>query len=172
MKLIGITGLKGSGKSTLAKHIESKGFIRIPFAETLKHMLLAFGLTEEQVAGNEKETPCDILCGKTPRHAMQTLGTEWGREFLGDQVWLRSWQHKMESAHRDGFPVVVDDVRFPNEAELVTKLGGLVFRVMRDGCAVTGHASETQILSLSAIEIHNRGTTADLYRDFDWIMAK
>jgi hypothetical protein len=167
MRLIGITGLKGSGKSTLARHIESLGYKRIPFAETLKDMLKAFGLTGAQVTGSEKEIPCDILCGQTPRYAMQTLGTEWGRAHIGEQVWLRSWQHKMELAHRDGRSVVVDDARFPNEAALVTALGGKMIRVTRPGCAVTAHASENQILDLPVdVEIANTGTLDDLFAEF------
>ena len=43
-------------------------------------MLYQLGLGEAHIEGALKEVPCELLGGKTPRYAMQTLGTEWGRD--------------------------------------------------------------------------------------------
>jgi hypothetical protein len=49
---------------------------QVKFAGPLKSMCMALGLTEAHIEGHLKEVPCELLCGQTPRHAMQTLGTE------------------------------------------------------------------------------------------------
>jgi hypothetical protein len=62
---------------------------------------------------------------------------------------------------------VVDDVRFPNEAALVRALGGKMIRVVRPGCVLTAHASESQILDLAVdTEIQNVGTLDELFAAF------
>jgi putative protein kinase ArgK-like GTPase of G3E family len=78
-QIIGLTGLMGSGKSLAAQELERIGFTRTRFAGSLKDMMRVLGLTEEEIEGNLKETACALLGGKTPRYAMQTIGTEWGR---------------------------------------------------------------------------------------------
>ena len=85
--VIAITGQAGSGKTTIAKHLELEyNYVRVRFAEVLKDMLLALGLTEEEINGDLKEKPCSLLLGKTPRHAMQTLGIEWGRNLIHPDI--------------------------------------------------------------------------------------
>ena len=85
--LLGIHGKAGSGKSTAAQVLIDGGFKRVKFADPLKNMLRAIGLTDQHIEGDLKEVPCDMLLGQTPRHAMQTLGTEWGRGCIGGEFW-------------------------------------------------------------------------------------
>jgi hypothetical protein len=139
--IIAFTGPIGSGKTTAAMQLEKEWYQRVRFAETLKRMAIAFGLTREQVDGAYKEVPAEIICGKTPRFFMQSLGTEWGRSMLGEEVWVNAWRATIErlspSTH-----VVVDDARFPNEFEMVRRLGGLVVYIDREGCEPGEHPSE------------------------------
>lgn len=77
--VIALTGLAGSGKSTASKYlVEKHGYQLVKFAGPLKDMLRAIGFGEDDIEGNGKELSNSLLCDKTPRHAMQTLGTEWG----------------------------------------------------------------------------------------------
>ncbi len=139
--IIGVIGPKGSGKSEIAKLlVEQYDFSRHAFADPLKKALMvAFGLSREQVYGSLKETPTDKLCGRTPRHAMMTLGTEWGRDLIHPDIWTAAWRSTMPPGN-----VVVDDLRFPNEFELVKKtLDGYVVSVRRPGYEYdVSHASE------------------------------
>lgn len=149
MILIGIAGPAQSGKSTLAgefrRLVEFRGqkYCEHPFAGPLKRMLASIGV---DVSDPSKNVPVPFLDGKvTPRVMMQTLGTEWGRALLPD-LWLRVWRHWLdESAH----VVVVPDVRFDNEAELIREIGGTIVHVRRkptaDMLAVPAHASEAGI---------------------------
>lgn len=147
MNIIALTGPIGSGKTELAKYmLWDHGYYRYPFASYLKRMLASIGLTEDQLNGSLKETPCDLLCGKTPRVAMQTLGTEW-RNMIGQDLWVRLWEHDVASqsqGQKNNGRIVVDDLRFQHEADAVHRLGGKVVRVIRpDVWGSHNHPSET-----------------------------
>jgi hypothetical protein len=130
--VVAFIGPAGSGKSEAAKYIDRAfGFERTRFANPLKNMLkLGLGLTHEQVDGDQKEVPTDKLCGRTPRHAMKTLGTEWGRDQIHPDLWAEAWYNTLPNVPR----VSVDDMRFPNEHKLVKKrMRGTVIRIQRAG---------------------------------------
>lgn len=144
--LIGLTGKAGAGKSFAAKRlIEKHGFVLIKFADPLKNMLRALGLTDDHLEGHLKEVPCNILAGKTPRFAMQTLGTEWGRNIIDDQLWLNQfWRRATAPGMRN---VVCDDVRFPNEADLIKQIGGHIVHITGSkNLSLHTHASESYTL--------------------------
>lgn len=142
--LIGIIGGKGQGKSTIARHLwRDHGFAVVKFADPLKDMLTAIGLRLDELEGDLKETPCALLCGKTPRFAMQTLGTEWGRDQIDPRFWEALWRDATRRTFSYGLDVVTDDVRFPNEMQAVRDLGGHLLRVVRPGARTDdSHASE------------------------------
>lgn len=139
--LIGITGHAGAGKSTVAATLVRHGFVRMRFADTLKNMLRCLGLTEAEIDGDLKELPCKALGGRTPRFAMQTLGTEWGRDTVHYNLWVDA---AMSRFHNSTHSVVFDDVRFGNEALAIRNMGGEIWRVTRGNPLnmVGQHASE------------------------------
>lgn len=162
--LIAFSGAAGAGKSTAAGILQDlASYSRVRFADPIKVMLRDFGLTFEQVDGSLKETPCDLLCGKSPRRAMQTLGDEWGRQLIGGDVWVRAWERRIEEvvALRD-CGIVVDDLRYPNELDAILARGGVVIRVVRaEAGEIEAHASESHILFSQRILI-NDGTHEEL----------
>ncbi len=144
----------GSGKTAFANALEADGYVRVPFAGTLKEMvavlLEAVGYSPDLVAellSERKEVPLDALGGITTRRLLQTLGTEWGRALMPD-VWLRCWQGRVEAALAAGKGAVADDIRFANEAEAITAIGGAMVRIQRPAADCRGdalvlaHASE------------------------------
>lgn len=138
--LIGLCGQAGAGKSTVAGILEARGFVRHRFAGPLKNMLRAVGLTEREIEGDDKELPCAMLAGATPRKAMQTLGTEWGRGLHPD-LWVSLWAHRIPEGD-----VVAEDVRFENEAAAIVNAGGWIVRVHRAGLpAPMPHISEAGV---------------------------
>lgn len=141
--VIALTGLAGSGKSTASKYLAEKhGYQLVKFAGPLKDMLRAIGFGEDYIEGSGKELSNALLCDKTPRHAMQTLGTEWGRKCIGETFWTGLWVDTATGVIAKGGRVVVDDCRFPNEAEEVRKLGGVVWRIVGRGGIAGSHESE------------------------------
>ncbi len=152
---VGFCGPAGAGKSTAAERLVQHWlFSRVRFAGPLKAMLLALGLDAEQVDGGRKEEPTPLLCGCTPRQAMQWLGTEWGRNLIGDGFWIEAWRAAVEReraqyGYASGFRplklIVADDVRFANEAKAIRDQGGIVVRIERPGSVSAsggGHVSE------------------------------
>lgn len=107
-----------------------------------------------------------MLCGHSARYAMQVLGTEWGRQQIGEDLWERIW---CNAVARSGHRAVADDVRFPNEVDAVKRCGGYVICVVRDVRDAfmppvdVGHASE-RFMSLAYDElIINDGTEHELH---------
>lgn len=136
MKIVGLIGAKGSGKSKVASYMEvNHGYYRHPMAMVLKNMLASAGLTERQLNGDLKEVPCPLLCGHSPRFAMQTIGTEWGRNLIGTDLWCALTEHSLRTIEEDGHDVfVIDDIRFPNEVAMIRRLGGELWSIRRE-CA-------------------------------------
>ncbi len=172
-RLIGFCGAAGAGKTFAATHLaRCYGYSRVRFAGPLKSMLHALGLTEAETDGAEKDKPCALLGGKTPRHAMQTIGTEWGRQHIDADLWVRAWERAAAQFLDAGFPVVVDDVRFANEASAIWSRGGILIRIDRDtgGLVPCGaHASETQPLHFDRI-IGNSGEPEEFMAALDAVV--
>lgn len=150
--IFGITGAKKSGKSTVAEYLYDNltDAVRIPFAGPLKTMLKTLGLSDAQLYGDDKEKEDhEILCGKTSRWAMQSLGTEWGREHIGKDIWMNAWLRQVNKYRGGRAVILTDDVRFPNEVQVIKDLGGKIIKVRRPKVEVQSqHESEMHILSL------------------------
>jgi hypothetical protein len=170
--LVALTGPAGSGKDTAAELLsERHGFERYAFADPIKDMLTALlvgaGLDYAYLFERRlKELPIPYI-GHSGRRLMQTLGTEWGRAIDPD-LWvnlaaLQLGLHDLPRSAPIHDRIVITDLRFPNEAEWVRRMGGLVVRVVRDVPAIAAHESEAHTRDMRADhEILNTGTLADL----------
>ncbi len=139
-KLVAFAGKQGAGKTTISNAVKSKlGGHVVPFAAPIKDMLASVGVDQRHLYGTqaEKLEPVDLLCGKSARYALQTLGTEWGRETIGQTLWTGMWTKRVRELLDSGCNVYCDDVRFPSEIDLVNELGGKVFYLMGRGQDVT-----------------------------------
>lgn len=152
--LIGIVGRAGSGKSTLARMLSGHGFSEESLAAPLKAVCAAlFGWTEEQLFGPSalRDVPDPAWNGLTPRHALQTIGTDIARK-LHQDVWVRAL---LSTLVEPGAPakVCVSDVRFQNEINVLRKAGGRIVKLSRTGGAEerSVHASE-QVDDLTGID--------------------
>lgn len=173
-RLIALCGLAGSGKSTVAQYVlESQfDFVSVSFAQPLKQMLAALGLSDPQLYGDLKATPSPLLCGRTPRWAMQTLGTEWGRDLIGDAIWTNAWRQAVRDALVQGRSVITDDLRFKNESLAVASLGGKIWRITRPGLAEQLHQSELEQRFIKAdVEFANTGSIEELQELVDGALA-
>lgn len=154
-----------SGKSTLARIIEARGYRRAPLAGSLKQMLAVLlaalgydaATVERMIDGDMKETVIPGL-GKTPRYMMQTLGTEWGRDLVADDIWIMP----VVEALRRGERIVIDDMRFRNEFDAIAAAGGVLVKIVRPGAAGSSHSSDG---ALDGLPFHhtitNDGDLAD-----------
>jgi hypothetical protein len=185
----------GSGKSAIADHlITNHGFARLSFAEPLKDMIRIllenFGYTPadaHHMTHISKQAPLPEIDPRVDsRHLLRTLGTEWGRQCVHPDIWLRCWTSRyMRLIASDYEHVVVDDMRFLNEAALIDRFSGQLWRVTRPGTACnTTHASEGGLDSLRPLDdpssdsslyfsqdIDNSGTLDELYAHIDGIIT-
>jgi len=98
------------------------------------------------------------------RRLLQVIGTNAGREIIGDDVWVDIASEKALDALEEGFGVVLTDVRFTNEVDFVRELGGCIVRITRPGVGpVNGHISETALDGIVPDHtIVNDGTVEEL----------
>ena len=171
--LIGLTGRARSGKTTAAEHLARTYLLeQYAFADPLRDGLMAiFNLDPTDFEGDRKEQPLGWLdC--SPRQLMQSMGTEWARNTVHPDVWVKLAEQNLEYMTKAlgavlGF--VVSDVRFENEADLIRRRGGTVIHILRpDALAVNPHISEAGIAANSAdLTLPNYGTVEGFLRSLD-----
>lgn len=174
--VIGLVGAKRSGKDSFASFLVARhGYQRLAFADRLKSVALAIdpSIRVPAMPGavplssvvradgweDAKELP-DV------RGFLQRLGTA-----VRDQLDARAWVEPVaEAAFRSAFardtPVVVTDVRFPNEVDALRDLGGLIVKIERPGqLQDDAHVSEALAWDDSLVPwlvVDNGGTLEDL----------
>jgi hypothetical protein len=154
--LIGLSGKAGSGKDAVGEMLRRRGYEALAFADPLKEICaLAFGYTARHLHGDLKEV-VDHRHGHAPRWLLQYLGTEVFRG-IWPEIWVwhledrlrRHWAKEAPAAKPASPPVVVTDVRFVDEAQMLRRLGAKLIRLERDGAAavhgIPGHCSETEL---------------------------
>lgn len=169
-----------SGKSSLANYLSVYNYKTVSFARPLKLMvrllLSNLGYTPDLInrfMNESKEEPIPNI-GVSARHLLRTLGTEWGRDCVHPEVWNRCWRVSVNRHFRNGHNVVVDDLRFPNEAELVRQVGGQIWRLQRPDAPENDstHRSDRGLDDLTFDHlIENDGTLLDLYSKVDAILC-
>jgi hypothetical protein len=185
--LIGLTGAPFAGKDTTAHILAAAGFISIAFADALRAELAHAWNVDQRLftARAAKEEPTDALaiqlCSdagflrlaaeqgwdaaapRSPRWALQRWATEYRRGQRQDYWTMRAehWIHAQRLAgHKQ---IVITDVRFPDEAAMLSRLGGWLVRVHRPSTDAPmasdtrQHASEAHTQLKADAEIHNDG---------------
>ena len=141
-KIIGVTGLASSGKSTIGNIVceNRKNWEVVSFASHLKDVVaLLFAWDRNLLEGDTKEsrdwreTPDKFWSEKlgkdfTPRFAMQFFGTNLLRNQFYEDIWVSSVEKKIMDSNKN---IIITDVRFPNEIDMIKKMGGIIWRVER-----------------------------------------
>jgi len=146
---IGVSGPARSGKDTFAEYLQDAlydqrphlGIAYAPLAWPIKEMVNSLlGICGAKPLRELQKEEVIPELGVSPRRLMQTLGTDWGREVLGDDVWLNIARSQIER-YNDIDIAIIPDIRFENEARQMD----LLFKVVRsasDRPEVEQHASE------------------------------
>lgn len=121
-KTIGFTGLAGSGKTYAATWFRLR---------TGKGSVWSFAAEIKAIA---KSMGWDGVKDDRGRKLLQDVGMA-GRAY---DPW--TWVSKMPTDQ----PIIIDDVRFLNEAEAIRAVGGIVVRIIRPGLTPMDHESETE----------------------------
>ncbi len=130
-KIIAFTGPMGSGKSEAIKilkaYVKDTPIVLIKFAEPL------YDIQEyayNRIASVYVRKPDFIK----DRPFLQWLGTEWGRNTIGPDLWVELWSTAVQQAIKQNPDAIIvcDDCRFNNEAEIVKSIGGMVVKISTD----------------------------------------
>jgi len=189
MIVVGLAGRIGAGKSAIAERLrDAWGFTVVSFADGLREELLErMPLTLRAI--HDMTDGCTCYRGDQPypdpglypeclRRMLYEVKPLGFRELLqeyGSQVrraddpdyWAKRWYERFMKTLG---PVVVPDVRFPNEARAIRNMGGLLWHVDRPGYdSGSQHASETALAHWMDwdAEIRNEGTLAELHAKVD-----
>lgn len=171
--LIGLTGYAQHGKDTVANTlVEEFGYHRVGFADALKNLAYLVNPyiphpipTGDPLADQYKADMLFRLAAlvdvrgwewakQNPevRRVLQELGTS-ARTLIGTNVWVQAAESAMLDTKK---PVVISDVRFPNEADFIARHSGELWRIVRinedgtpyDNGIGTAHPSEAYVDSL------------------------
>lgn len=170
---VGIAGAAGSGKDTVADYLALMGYQKVSFALPLKKALSVMFETDfVNMSREDKEKPLKTL-GVTPRRLMQTLGTEWGRQIIDEDVWVKALDMHIQ-AQPPWQCFVVPDVRFPNEVQWIRDNGGILIFLERSGAVpVEAHASEGGVSPYAAdVILKNDGTIAQIQQQALDVVSK
>jgi len=151
LPLIALKGAKSAGKDTLATlMVQRLGYERQAFADSLKYataraILVAFpslDMTQEAVLEylehSKRKDPSSLEGWARP--VLQGLGMA-GRDLMGQDYWT--------DRVRFVNGVIITDLRMPNEAAIVKKVGGLIWHIDRHGLSITDeHITETASRSI------------------------
>lgn len=145
-RIVGLTGYAGAGKDAAAAGLVAAGWTRQAFADPVRSMALAIdpilisGPPSVRLAEFVEGVGWDIAKRfDEVRRLLQAIGTDGVRVHLGADAWVQAF----ELARDRRSNTVAPDVRFPNEAEHIRRMGGIVIHIDRPGVGpVNGHVSE------------------------------
>jgi hypothetical protein len=172
---IGIIGKARSGKDTAALYFVRKhAYTRLAFADPLKEMTLS--INPLVPTGYGVHVRLDALIrdvgweyAKDNYPEVRRLLQHTGQSIRehDDNYWVNAMDRKLDTAEAWNLPVVVADVRYPNEAEALRARGFTLVRIVRperlNGDAAL-HSSETALNAFEADHVvYNTAGIEDLY---------
>lgn len=167
VRVIGLSGYARSGKDTIGHFLGERGYVRASFGDHIRTALY----TLNPLVGEDRRL-ADVIDTygweqakvERPevRELLQRLGSEVGRDLIDQNVWVDLTLRNLP----DGANVVVTDCRFPNEADVVKRLGGEIWRVMRPGHGpANNHPSEVGLDSWAFDRVFVNDTTREELRE-------
>lgn len=180
--IVGLTGKKQSGKSTAAAYLcAHHDFEEKMFAAPLKEMAaIVLDTDPKYFQGSEAQKNEPIpYWNVTGREFLQRVGTELFRNELPKHLpqlegfWLKRLEKNLREA-APGSRIVVSDVRFQDEANMIRRLGGKIVGIIvpykEDSYEhVDIHESENQIIECDAIIVNQKNNS--FYDELDRVIS-
>lgn len=194
-RIIGLTGLEGAGKDSAAEILHRHRIaFPVAFADALRqeisrsfavdiHELTCRSCKEltNKMLGLCRSTDLSFVAAvlashpetdpnapQSPRQIMRWWGTEY-RRAQDPEYWTKAMRERI--AWADGIPlpapaIVITDVRFGNEAELIREMGGQIWRIHRPGHTIeSNHVSTVSGEEFAPDQtVINTGTLDELER--------
>jgi dephospho-CoA kinase len=178
--IVALCGRRRSGKDTVAKYlVEGHGFCHRKISQPLKDALqVLFGFEADELETDKKEL-VHPAWGVSPRVLMQYVGTEVFRKDIqrvvpgvGDTFWIKRLIEEVRKERGQSPRIVISDLRFMNEYELMRREWGqklIVMRVDRFEGGVGAeaetetHVSEREFADIPCdVVLENKGSIDDL----------
>lgn len=165
--IVGVAGLAGSGKDTMGSILASNyGFSIVKFAKGLRSALYALNPYVSSTGPLRYREAVDLSGYDVAkqlypeiRRLSQTFGTEVGREIFGPDIWVELTRADIIETGGD---IVVTDVRFANEFNMIQDMGGVNVLVTRPGVTAMEHVSENSLQGVTFdFVLENDGTVSD-----------
>lgn len=127
IEIFGFIGNMGSGKNYVAEklflpNLSLKPSLVIAFADHFKLTAVCFQKLDYNKVFGEKD--------ETTRKRLQELGTEFGRDKYGDNIWCDVLYNTMRMYSERGIArFIITDVRFENEVKFIKELGGVIIKI-------------------------------------------
>ena len=146
---VGFVGYKNSGKTHISSKLQDKHpvYKAIGFSDPLYECLYAAaGITVKEIQNkSRRELPDPRLGGKSIQHALNTLGSDWGRGMIYEDIWTNRAFAKAEPGKTNLF----DNVRFWNEYDGVRKgSGSVIFGIWNDDVGDDGSYPESFVYDI------------------------
>lgn len=163
--IIGISGKMGSGKDTAGQIIYDYLHPNCEithFADPLKQFCIDYlGLKYEDLYTEQGKKEFNHFWNMTNREILQKVGTDALRNGFDKDIWVKITELKIKTKIKTN--IVIPDVRFDNEAEMILKNKGIVLNIERPETKQDTHISEQGIShNLISINILNDGTLEEL----------
>lgn len=193
-RVIGLGGRLRAGKDAVADHLVAEyGFHKIGMSDALHEAMLAidpfvpinttsdaFSIGEHGLFARYSTIIREsgyVEAKKNPevRRLLQHLGTEVGRDMIGENTWANITARKIDDFLYADTPVVVTGIRFPNELTMVHQFAGRTVWVERPSEYAQGgagsHSSENGVDPTQFDRILlNDGTLEDLYAKVEGLL--
>lgn len=135
--IVGVTGrtannkIAGAGKSEVCKELQQlTDATCYAFADPIYAMLEAgFGIDRQQDKSRSISWLSSADKEITLRYLLETLGTKWGRYLVREDLWIMLANRFVEACQSQH--IVIDGVRFENEADWIHSHNGLIVTVFR-----------------------------------------
>ena len=163
-KIIGLAGLAGVGKDTALQLLKAQQRTAgMAFADPMRAMLEALfahtGTPRRYMQHRRCKEATIPQLGSSYRHMAQTLGTEWGRQCLGEDFWIRIATARIARLQELRWEVIcITDVRTAAEAAWVRSQGGLIWHIHRtQATPVLAHITEQMPFLCDRMVMNDQG---------------
>lgn len=160
-----------AGKDSVARFfVDNCGFEQRNMANNIRQLLLKInpylhdGHTLQHVY-TKYNGDWDIIKAEYPESVDMMIGLGQGaRDLISENVWLDSVFN--EFMHN---PIVIADIRQPNEYKAIRQRGGQVWKIVRDSAEIRGMDGLLEGFEFEHV-INNNGTLEDLENELLWII--
>ena len=163
VKCIAFCGRAGSGKTTISEeYVSKRNYVRLSFAAPVKQCY-------REVYGCEPNKHESSV-----RRWLQEFGTNFCRG-IDSEVWVKNMARRVkaiQSVNDICSGIVIDDVRFRNEADWLRQKGFVIVKVVGRGYELSkdimAHPSEAEVELVEAdIVLDNSGTVEETMKQLE-----